>query len=274
MKGKFPYEKGIGDVAVEEMENRLNNNVNVRRMLSILHENEYITALLEHTNTVVIGRLEYNDHGITHSKITANNALKILELLYNANILPNIIKEGTGNYEDAQLTVMTGAYLHDIGNSVHRQLHYSHGMFLVNEFLDETLNKLYPGRKKSAKIKAMIPECIYTHDEAVQCISVEGGCVTVGDGTDMATGRARVPFKKGKIDIHSVSALSIDKVEITKGIDRPVRIEVFMSCSAGIFQIQDVFGKKLKSSGIQDYIEIFGTVSAKEKERIVTKIEF
>ena len=79
-----------------------------------------------------------------------------------------------------------------------------------------------------------------------------------GDGADMANGRARIPFFMGKVDIHSVSALSIKAVRIVKGTNKPVRIEVDMTESAGVFQIQNVLGLKIRSSGIQDYIEVMG----------------
>jgi len=39
--------------------------------------------------------------------------------------------------------------------------------------------------------------------------SAEAGCVKVGDGLDVAEGKARVPYKLDGISIYSVSALSI-----------------------------------------------------------------
>jgi metal-dependent HD superfamily phosphatase/phosphodiesterase len=89
----------------------------------------------------------------------------------------------------------------------------------------------------------------------------------------MACGRARVPFSKGKRDIHSISALAIDDVEIRKGQDKPVRIQVNMSCSAGVFQIQNVLGGKIRTSPIKQYVEVVGVVNARDKDQIFDKIE-
>jgi metal-dependent HD superfamily phosphatase/phosphodiesterase len=145
---------------------------------------------------------------------------------------------------------------------------------MCEDFLDSALMQLYGNeRKKLVKLKAGTLEAIYTHDEAVEAISIEGGCVKVGDGADMACGRARVPFSKGKRDIHSISALAIDDVEIRKGEEKPVRIQVNMSCSAGVFQIQNVLGGKIRTSPIKQYVEVVGVVNARDKDQIFDKIE-
>ena len=129
----------------------------------------------------------------------------------------------------------------------------------------------FPGQ--GYRVRASILECIFSHDESVQCLSIEAGCVTAGDGADMANGRARIPFSRGKVDIHSVSALSIKGVNIEEGKERPVRIDVMMTESAGVFQIQDILGKKLSTSGIGQYIEVVGKV-VDEADSIIHMIEF
>ncbi len=78
----------------------------------------------------------------------------------------------------------------------------------------------------------------------------------MADGTDMAGGRARIPYKTGKVDIHSLSALSITKVEIEGGDRKPVQILVSMNNPAGVFQIEQVLERKIKTSGIQDLVEV------------------
>ncbi|MGC9059939.1 MAG: HD domain-containing protein [Thermoplasmata archaeon] len=259
--------------AYSEVKKRLKDNSIAQDALEFLEHDEYIQGLIDHANNVAINRFHYNDHGLTHSRIATRNALTILELLNKKGIQPNTVREMTGTYEDAQLVVLVATYLHDVGNGIHREMHYHHGILLLGNVIDALLFRYYQPRK-AARLKASIFECIYTHDEAVPCISIEGGCVTVGDGTDMANGRARVPFSKGKVDIHSVSALAIKKVKIREGVEKPVRIEIEMTCSAGLFQIQEVLGPKIRTSGIENYLEVIGTVEAKERERFFEKIEF
>ena len=250
----------------------IEGNQKAERFLDFLEENQELQTLISHGNTLVIGRLNYNDHGTTHSRIASTNALTILELLHGHKVPSTIERERWGDYHDAQVVVLAGTYLHDIGNAVHRGNHYIHALFLASPILREHLKKFYPA-EKADRIRASILECIYSHDEAVECLSVEAGCVTVGDGADMANGRARIPFSLGKVDIHSVSALAIKEVAITEGGKKPVRIEVKMTESAGVFQIQNVLGEKIDSSGIKEYIEVVGTVVG-EGDKIIERIEF
>ena len=74
----------------------------------------------------------------------------------------------------------------------------------------------------------------------------------------MAEGRARVPYRQGKYDIHALSALSIRRVEVARGEPRktPIRIIVDMDNEAGVFQLEEVLGKKIKTSSIAHLVEI------------------
>jgi len=272
--GTRPVYVNMGLKAKNELIGLIKNNPRAMHLLERLERDEYIQGTLEHANTVVVGRMGYNDHGLTHSRIVARNAVQVLRLLSEASVQPHTVREKTGSYDDAEAIVMCAAYIHDLGNAIHRDVHFLHTLVLCEDFIDSSFLELYGReRKKLAKLKAQTLEAIYTHDEAVESISVEGGSVKVGDGSDMACGRARVPFQKGKKDIHSISALAIDDVVIRRGEEKPVRIQVNMSCSAGIFQIQNVLGGKIRTSGIKEYVEVIGIVNARDKDQIFDKIE-
>jgi len=269
-----PKYVNMGVKASRELLYRIRNNKRALRLWERLERDDFIQGALEMANIVAVGRMGYNDHGLTHSRIVAKNAVGILGLLNDAGIVPNVVSERTGCFEDAEAVVMCASYLHDIGNAIHRDEHYLHSLVMCEDFLDSALMELYgKERRKLVRLKAGILEAIYTHDEAVEAISIEGGCVKVGDGADMACGRARVPFSKGKRDIHSISALAIDDVEIRKGEEKPVRVQVNMSCSAGVFQIQNVLGGKIRTSPIKQYVEVVGVVNARDKDQIFDKIE-
>jgi hypothetical protein len=105
-------------------------------------------------------------------------------------------------------------------------------------------------------MKSEILHTILSHENEIECLSIEAGVAKIADGTDMAKGRTRIPYRTGKVDIHSLSALSITKVEIEQGKHKPVQIYVNMKNPAGVFQIEEVMDKKLHTSGIQDLVEI------------------
>jgi metal-dependent HD superfamily phosphatase/phosphodiesterase len=219
-----------------------------------------LSPYLDAANQMVIIRLGYNDHGFIHAKVVTLHALHILDILKD-KIPPSIIREKLGDYTDVQIVVTAGAFLHDIGNMVHREQHIMHSCYLASQLL---LPVLPAYTSHPTQMLSEILHCIYSHHDNTPCLTTEAGIVTVADGCDMAEGRARIPYKLGKIDIHSVSALSIKKVIIQKGEVKPLRIEIHMDSRAGIFQVQNVLGKKVSTSGLHEFIEIIGIHRGKE----------
>jgi len=55
---------------------------------------------------------------------------------------------------------------------------------------------------------------------------LEAGIVRVADALGMEEGRSRIPSRAEKINIHSVSAASIEQINIEQGEDQPIRIVV------------------------------------------------
>lgn len=216
-----------------------------------VEEDNEIKELQELSNVTTVERLNYNDHGRVHAYIVTHNALKIMEILKEKGIVMNTVKEGVGTEDDAALIVVLGAFLHDIGNAVHRHHHGIHSMILASPILDRLLHD-HPRR---LLIKVGVLEAIYSHNDDVP-ITLEAGIVKVADGTDMAEGRARIPYKRGSFSIHSLSALSIKRVEILPGKERPLRIEVEMEHTAGVFQVEMVLGDKIKRSSLKGMVEV------------------
>ncbi|MHC1604417.1 MAG: HD domain-containing protein [Candidatus Methanofastidiosia archaeon] len=207
---------------------------------------------LDSGNRMIMGRLGYNDHGVIHAKIVTRNSLIILDLLKD-NVTPTIVKEKIGTIDDTRIVIIGASYLHDIGGMIHRDWHNMHSVILARPILLDILPKYVTN---PIQIMSEILHAIYSHHENVQCLTTEAGIVSIADGTDMEEGRGRVPYRRGRIDIHSASALAIDKVRLLKG-DRPLRIEVSLHDNAGIFQVQEILGKKLETTGLENYVEIY-----------------
>jgi len=215
-----------------------------------------IQNTLRMSNVMAVERLKYNDHGPVHAKIAAGSALEIFDLL-TQEVAPTTVKNNVCSCEDAKVVVLCGSYLHDLGNSIHRVDHRLHSCILASPILDRLLRKIYTDDLGLlVRLKSEILNTIFSHEEEVECLSVESGAAKIADGTDMAHGRTRIPYRTGKVDIHSLSALSITKVEIEKGERKPVQIFVSMNNPAGVFQIEEVLEKKLKTSSIQDLVNV------------------
>ncbi len=231
----------------------------------LLEEDVEVQQLLRMSNIMAVTRLKYNDHGPVHARIVAGSALEIFDLLVKGGIEPTTIRDNVASsLEESMLVVLLASYLHDIGNSVHRDNHEFHGYILAKDILDRLLPDVVSSKHKVYALRQEILHAIYSTDYDVKCLTVEAGVVKIADGTDMAEGRARVPYRLGKIDMHSVSALSIKRVDIESGVSRPVRINVYMTDKAGLFQVLEVLMPKVNTSGIGRYLEISVYVNGSE----------
>ncbi|WP_456398602.1 HD domain-containing protein [Palaeococcus sp. (in: euryarchaeotes)] len=206
------------------------------------------------TNYIVLNIYQFNDHGSIHVLLTTRRALEILRILKEFNI--QTTAESLGKpFEWSKFIVIFGALFHDIGNMIHRDNHYEFSVFLAEPIIEELARKFE--REDWLLLKVLTLNAIYTHDEAVSCTTIEGSCVTIADGCDMEEGRSRLTYKTDKVDIHAVSALAIYRVEIKEGDEEnPILIEIWMKHLAGIFQVDEILTKKVKSSLLADKVRI------------------
>jgi len=235
----------------------MNRDEHVRRIVEVLENDEEVQSLLRMSNIMAVSRLGYNDHGPVHARIVAGAALEILYRLKENGIEPRALKDGTAeNFNDVKTIVIAGALLHDIGNSIHRDNHEQIGALLAKDILDRLLQEIYGTKRRNHfLLRQEILHTIYATAYNAKCLTPEAGAVKIADGLDMSEGRARLPYKMGKIDIHAVSALSIKEVYIEKG-ERPIRIVVRASEMAGLFQVENVLLPKIRTSSIENVIEV------------------
>ncbi len=236
----------------------INKSEIIARAVNILEKDEEVIELLKMSNINAVMRMGYNDHGPVHSRIVAGAALEILDILHSRGVIFTSMKHGVASgIDEVQAIVVLAAYLHDLGNAIHREMHEYMGALLAKDIIDRVLpavlGDLGPRRYL---LRQEVMHAIYATEYDTRCLTVEAGTVKVADGLDMSEGRARIPYKLGKVDIHAVSALSIKKVEIVRGRDRPVKIIVHMDDMAGLFQIERVLTPKIRTSGIEKYIEV------------------
>ncbi len=242
------------------IEKNIRNNKLLETAWKLISNDREVQSLLRMANVNAVERLLYNDHGPMHATIVAGTALELYELLHRHGLRASSIIHKVVDSEDcAKLIVLYGAYLHDIGNSVHRDNHEFIGAILAVPILDRLLSELEPlfnGRCDKFKVRSEIQQAIYATSMSVQALTIEASIVKVADALDMAEGRARLPYSKGKEDIHALSALSIKRVELVEGDERAVKIIVHMEDKAGMFQIEKVLLPKIRTSLIGEYIEI------------------
>ena len=219
-----------GNAVLEQVVERLNNDVEVR-------------TLWKASNVTAIDRMGYSDHGPTHIKIVSKLALKMLQILVEKGMKPNIVKNYGLGVSDAEVVVVLAASLHDIGHAIHRTNHEEMSLILAPPIIKRMLEGLYDEAERTIMMVETMHAMI-AHHEDIFPLTLEAGVVRVADALDMEKGRARVPFRAGSINIHSVSALAIEKVRVVEGKDIPIHVDITMNNSAGIFQLDHQMGKR------------------------------
>jgi uncharacterized protein len=207
-------------------------------------------------NFITVRKLGYNDHGRVHAWVTGAASLAILELLVASGARPDVLESGSGDLDDTFAVVLLGTMLHDIGNQVHRIGHEAHGVALAMPILERVLTPVYPDIGQRTKLRAFILHSINCHDLNPTPLTLEAGITAVADGTDITKGRGRKAFAAGKVDIHSISALAVEQVSISRGLEKPVEISVTMNNSAGIFQVEDTLAKKVINSPLKNLVAL------------------
>lgn len=216
-----------------------------------------IVAHIETQNVNSAVRLDYNDHGTQHIGIVRKRALELLELL-RGNVEFGVADHDLDmGYEEARVVVACAATLHDVGHLVHRDEHTKYSVSLADGLLDDVLD-IYPVRERVA-LKSEALHAIYCHHSGNDPLTLEAGVVRVADALDMERGRSRLSYDKGERSIHTVSSQAIESVEVKDGNDEfdvPVLVEIGMTNSAGVYQIDSLLKKKLRGSGIEDQVRI------------------
>jgi len=260
--------------AEEDIEKMLQKYPKALKLWHLLNSDPEVKASWDIADYIAVQKLKYNDHGEVHAKIVAANSLKMLKILLEHNILPDVMKEHAGDEDDAHLIVLAGSLLHDLGNSVHRELHPLHSVYMAIPILNRLLPQIYEELEIAYEMRNHILHCIYSHGEKVKDLTIEASLVGIADGTDMTKGRGRLAFDTGNVNIHTVSALSIEKVTIVKGETKPIKILVEMSNSAGVFQVEETLGPKIRDSPLEKYIEIeaFTRPEGENDKRIVHRV--
>jgi metal-dependent HD superfamily phosphatase/phosphodiesterase len=269
---------GDGSFPGERFRDRLEINVPARhnprlsRLVEAVNEDHETYALWVATNVNAMDRMEISDHGPVHMQIVANSALRLLRLLADAGIQPNIMRDYGLGLDDAEVVVVLGALYHDVGMSIHRSGHEHYSLFVAQRKLRELLSRVYDPPADTV-IRSEVLHAIIAHRRGGDPLTVEAGVLRIADALDMAEGRSRIPFESGSMSIHSVSAAAIEAVHIEEGEEVPVRIRVEMTNSAGVFQVDELLRKKLAGSGLERFVQVEAHIEGETEKRLVERFQ-
>jgi metal-dependent HD superfamily phosphatase/phosphodiesterase len=245
----------------------IRHNRKLQQVVVRINQNRELQTLWRICNVTAVDRLHMSDHGPVHVQIIANIALKLLRLILEGGVVPGVVRDYGLQVQDAEVIVVLGSLLHDVGMSIHRDDHERYSLFMAAPIIKELLTDIYPVPARTV-VMAETLHAIIAHRAGGRPLTLEAGIVRVADALDMAKGRSRIPFEAGELNIHSVSAAAVEKLEIERGETKPVRLRVQMSNSAGIFQLDELLREKLHGSGLEPYIEVEAYIEGPEKKLI------
>jgi metal-dependent HD superfamily phosphatase/phosphodiesterase len=246
------------------------NNPKVVALVDRINHDDELYALWLAANVNAVERLGMTDHGPVHVKIVMNIAIKLLRMLVEHGAEPAVVANYGMTPDDAEVVVMLASLMHDLGMSIHRKDHEEFSLFVAQPKLRELLDGLYDVPTATI-LRSEILHAIIAHRSGGKPLTLEAGIVRVADALDMAKGRSRISMGiERTLSIHSISAAAIEAVHIEHGEEKPVRLRIEMSNSAGVFQLDQLFREKLSGSGLEPYIEVEALIDGEAEKRLVT----
>ena len=256
--------------AVKQMRIRVpeRGNQKLRRIIERVNQDDQLKGWWHVANINAVVRMQINDHSWVHIQIVTNIALKLLRQLTKHGIEPAVVNDYGMSRDDAEVIVALTALTHCIGMSVHRHGHEDFSLFLAEPKLRQLLDGIYDEPDKTVIVSEVL-QGIISHRADGEPLTLEAGILRVADGLDMEQGRSRIPFERGHVGIHSLSAAAIEDVAIGDGDEKPIRIEITMNNSAGIYQIDNLLKAKLRGSGLEPYVEVLAHIDTEAEKRLV-----
>ncbi|MEK7168382.1 MAG: HD domain-containing protein [Patescibacteria group bacterium] len=248
-----------GNKILEEVVNRINSNDEIKALWKIMNVN-------------AIDRLGMSDHGFTHFQIVSNYGLKLVRMLEEKGIETSIVKDLGLTSDHAEVVVFLACIMHDLGISIHRIGHEEYSLFIARDMLKSVLDFL-PIEEKMVVLSETL-HAIISHRANGKPLTIEAGIVRIADALDMGKGRARISYKRGEINIYSVSDMAINRLEIIKGNERPIEVKIVIDNPAGIFQVDDLMQEKVKGSHLEKYIEIAVYTNESGQDKLYKEYKF
>jgi len=243
-------------------------NRKLRTIVERVNADDQLKGWWHVSNVNAVARMGINDHSWVHIQIVTNIALKLLRQLTKHHVEPAMVRDYGMTNDDAEVVVTLAALTHCVGMSIHRHGHEDFSLFLAEPKLRELLEGIYDEPDRTVVVSEVL-QAITSHRSDGEPLTLEAGLIRVADALDMAKGRSRIPFERGRVSMHSLSAAAIEDVTISDGEERPILIEIRMNNSSGIFQVDELLKAKLLGSGLEPYVAVVAHIDTETEQRLV-----
>jgi metal-dependent HD superfamily phosphatase/phosphodiesterase len=257
--------------AVAEMRIRAptRGNRRLEQLLARVNDDAQVKAWWHVSAVNATRRLGMSDHSWVHIQVVLNLGLRLARLLFKRGVTASAVDDHGLHERDAEVIIAAACLFHCVGMSIHRADHEAYSLFLTDDKLRELLEEVYDEPVRTVIVAEALHAIIGHRSEGAPPFTVEAGILRVADALDMARGRSRVPYESGHRNIHSLSAYAIEEVRLGAGEDKAVRVEIKMSNSAGIYQVDELLATKLRGSGLEPHVEVVARIEAEHEERLL-----
>ena len=168
---------------------------------------------------------------------------------------------------DAEVVIAAAALFHCVGMSIHRADHEQFSLFLTADKLARAAGAdLRRAGALDHRRRGVARDHLATAPRARRSRSRARSSASPTRSTWPRA--ARAPFELPP-NIHSVSSYAIESVKISPGREKAVRIEIEMSNSAGIYQVDEGLGTKLRGTPLAEHLEVVARIDAEHEQRLV-----
>ncbi len=240
-------------------------------VLESVRTNDRLVTLLHAQNVNPVERLRYNDHGPKHIETVLGHAIELYDKLHEHGVSFNGAADQGLEVADEPVIIALGTIFHDIGHIIHRHYHPYLAVPIAWDLVPELLEEQYATEAR-VRLTGEVLHAIVCHHTEVTPLTREAGVVRVADALDMERGRSRKPYEQGGRGINTISSQAIRAVSVKSDDTLPARIEIEMTSSAGIYQIDELLKAKLSDSGLEEHVRIVA-VRVEDDDQLIDRIE-
>jgi metal-dependent HD superfamily phosphatase/phosphodiesterase len=237
------------------------HNPRLQAVAERINADDELRQLWRSANVNAVDRLGLGDCGEVHVRIVANAALKLMRLLRDAGHQPSVVTYHRLTPDEAEVIVVLGAAMHDLGLAVHTDpaVAARASLVLADRKFHELLDGLYTARER-AVLTAEALHAVAAQEAGVDCLTLEAGVLRLADALDLTKGRARLPDEASHRPGAANSVPVVDEVTIQRAKAPPVRVVLRLSRADGLPAVEALLQSKLARLPFASLVEIVARV--------------
>ena len=158
--------------------------------------------------------------------------------------------------------------MHCVGMSVHRHGHEDFSLFLSEPKLRELLEGIYDEPDRTVIVSEVL-QAITSHRADGQPLTLEAGLsASPTRSTWRRAARGSRSRRAGSRCTRSRPPRSTTS-RSTTARNAPIKIEILMNNSSGIYQVDGLLKAKLRGSGLEPYVEVVAHIDTETEKRLV-----